>query len=187
MEGFASAANAAQNLERFLDSPVGERVQEMFDGVITEQAAPTDRHQHISQELSGQLWAYLRGKACQLRTAPYAVRLNARNIFQPDISVICDRSKIKPWGCDGAPDLVMEIASPSTLRNDLRNKMNQYRVSGVREYWVVYPEAEVVTVYLLADGEYTVHSYDKYTPIVPVRILEGCVIDLVDVFPLTTP
>ena len=157
---------------------------ELIDGVPYAMApAPTWQHQGISVVLSGQLREFLKGKPCNVFTAPFDVRLNANDeddtVVQPDLVVICDRSKLSGTGCIGAPDLVIEILSPSTARHDKWIKLQQYQLAGVREYWIVDPDSQTVSAHLLENGKYTVAAYGDSAP---VTVLPGCEINLEDVF-----
>ena len=106
---------------------------------------------------------YLRGKKCTAIQDGFDVHLTDNDIFQPDMMVVCDRAKIKRNGVYGAPDLVVEVLSPSTSTRDRGYKKNLYGQCGVREYWLVNTGDQSVEVYLLRDGElvfdqvYTVH------------------------------
>ena len=147
--------------------------------------SPTWRHQGILFELAGQFRNFLKGASCKAFTAPFDVRLNADagddTVLQPDIVVICDRSKLSDTGCVGAPDMVIEIISPSTAARDKVLKFNLYLCAGVREYWIVDPETKTVDVHVLKDGEYITRAYAE-TGTVSVHVLEGCMITLPDVF-----
>jgi Uma2 family endonuclease len=147
--------------------------------------APMWNHQKVSREIFGQLFNFLRGKPCELFAAPFDVRLNANahddTVLQPDLVIICDRSKLSGTGCAGAPDMVIEIVSPSTARNDRFVKFHLYQKAGVREYWIVDPDSKTVMVNILDNGRYYNTAYAD-TDTVPVHILEGCVINLADVF-----
>src|SRR5207237_8490272 len=77
-----------------------------------------------------------------------------RNVVQPDLCIICDKEKIKKFGCVGSPDLLVEILSPSTASKDLKQKYELYEEYGVKEYWVVYPSEKVIQIYTLEDGNY---------------------------------
>ena len=159
---------------------------ELIEGVsYLMSPAPTWRHQGILFELAGQFRNFLKGKPCKAFTAPFDVRLNADTcddtVLQPDLVVICDRSKLSATGCVGAPDMVIEIISPSTAAHDKVLKFNQYLQAGVREYWIVDPDSKTVSVHLLKDGEYAARAYTD-TDVVPVHVLEGCEICLMDVF-----
>jgi Uma2 family endonuclease len=160
---------------------------ELLDGQVVMMAPPFRVHQHISGELFFQIRRYLEGKTCKVFAAPFGVRLfpkkdNSDNtVFEPDIVVVCDLEKLDERGCNGPPDLVIEILSPSTAAHDSIYKLRKYQKSGVREYWIVDPETKVVQVFILKDGGYVVTGYE-YPEKVPVSVLEGCVIDLKAVF-----
>ena len=159
---------------------------ELIDGVpYAMSPAPTPTHQGISVRLTVQLGNFLKGKQCKLFTAPFDVRLNAdgddNTVVQPDLVVIYDHSKIDDNGCVGAPDLIIEILSPSTARHDRMVKLQQYRQAGVREYWIVDPETKTVQVCILDGGRYFTTVYAD-TDNAPVSVLPGCEIDLSDVF-----
>ena len=160
---------------------------ELIDGVpYSMSPAPLTAHQRISSNLHYQLYDFLKGKPCQLFTAPFDVRLNALgddddDVFQPDLVIICDRTKIDDKGCNGAPDMVIEILSPSTAMRDKVLKFNKYQRAGVREYWIVDPNSKTVQVFILDNGRYIAKSYGE-TDTISVCALEGCEISLPDVF-----
>jgi Uma2 family endonuclease len=136
----------------------GERY-ELIYGEAFAMAGANTKHQIISRELFGQFYNYLRGKPCQVFHPPYDVRLfyeedeSDDTVVQPDIVIICDKNKIGPEGCRGAPDLVIEILSPSNTAIEMGRKFELYRQAGVREYWVVDPENNRITAYCFKDGE----------------------------------
>jgi Uma2 family endonuclease len=101
--------------------------------------------------------------------------------FEPDITVICDPAKLDDRGCNGAPDMIAEILSPSNAQYDMLVKFRKYLQAGVREYWIIDPEAKTAHVCVLEDGEYRVAVYDE-TQTAPVSVLPGCFIDLKDIF-----
>jgi Uma2 family endonuclease len=158
---------------------------ELIDGIPYMTAAPSRIHQEILVELSGQLRDFLKGKPCKLFVAPFDVRLNADsgddNVVQPDLLVVCDRSKLDDKGCTGAPDMIIEILSQSTARYDRVLKFNTYRHAGVREYWIVDPDSKTVTAHILKGGDYATRAYGD-TDTAPVHVLQGCEINLTDVF-----
>jgi Uma2 family endonuclease len=161
----------------------GER-WELIEGVpYAMSPAPSRRHQSISVEILNQLHTFLKGKPCRVFHAPFDVRLCADEeddtVVQPDLVVVCDKSKLDDTGCKGAPDLVIEILSPSTARKDKLLKFNEYQRAGVREYWMVDPETKTVQVFVFETG--TVKAYAD-TDTAPVHILPGCVIHLPDAF-----
>ena len=158
---------------------------ELIDGVPYLMSAPTWQHQEISGNLYLQFKTFLKGKSCKVYYAPFDVRLNADTkddtVVQPDIVVICDSSKMMKTGYKGAPDMVIEILSPSTSRYDRTLKFNTYLKSGIHEYWIIDPDTQTLTVHILKDGDYITRPYtDKDT--VPVHVLDGCIINMQEVF-----
>ena len=157
---------------------------ELYEGMLIMLAQPTPRHQGVLTEIIFQLHAFLKGKPCRVFPAPLGVKLfeDEDTVFEPDIVVICDNSKLDDKICRGAPDMVIEIRSPSTARMDLKYKYRKYEQAGVREYWVVDPEANYVQAGVLHDGKYITRIYDVEDETAPVAILEECIINLADVF-----
>jgi len=159
---------------------------ELIDGVpYAMSPAPRPRHQNIAGEIYGQLRGFLKGKPCKALISPLDVRLNADGeddtVVQPDVVVICDRAKIDDKGCKGAPDLVVEVLSPSTSRRDRWEKLNLYRRCGVREYWIADPDTNTLQVCTLHEQQYIVTVYAEIDT-VSVSALPGCEINLHDVF-----
>lgn len=168
----------------------GERY-ELIDGEAVLLASPRRVHQAGRLELSAQLHGYLKGKTCRVCTAPFDVRLFAQEgddpesidtVVRPDISVICDPSKLDNLGCKGVPDLIIEILSPSTQRCDRVVKFNLYRKAGVREYWIVDPDGKTAQSFILENGYYIPKEVGLPGEKMPVQIFEDCVMDLVPVF-----
>ena len=167
-----------------------ERI-ELIDGYPVMMAPPTRAHQKAAMELSRQLANYLAGKKCEVYPAPFAIRLferdgdhpeNVDTMVEPDISVVCDTSKLDDIGCKGAPDLVMEILSPTTQRHDRVTKFNLYQQAGVREYWIVDPAGKSVQVFVLDGGHYVAKDFGTASDTIKVNVLEDCAIDLSQVF-----
>jgi Uma2 family endonuclease len=160
----------------------GERY-ELIGGKAYALAAPNDFHQAILVELVAQMVTYLRGKPCKVRAAPYDVRLfyeedeSDDTVVQPDISVICDEKKRGSEGCRGAPDLVVEIASPSNTGVEHIRKFNLYMKAGVREYWIVDPESKTAQIFVLRDGAYVGKVYDSGASL-PSAVIEGLTVDM---------
>ena len=144
-----------------------ERI-EIIDGEAFMMAAPSRIHQEICFEIGRQLGNYLEGKPCKVYPAPFGVRLfeqdgdrpeDVDTMVEPDLSVVCDRSKLDKYGCKGAPDMVIEVLSPSTQRHDQLVKLNLYQQAGVQEYWIVDPENRTVRVLLqTGDGTFRIHE-----------------------------
>ena len=130
--------------------PEGQRA-ELIDGQIYDMAPPKRIHQKLINRLSQTITNYIDSKhgSCEVYPAPFAVFLNAddKNYVEPDISIICDKDKLDEYGCNGAPDWIIEIISPSTERMDYGIKLFKYRAAGVREYWIVNPINQTVNVF----------------------------------------
>ena len=176
----------------YLTWPDGER-WELIDGeAYMMSPAPSRKHQEISIELASQFHVFLKGKPCRVYDAPFDVRLpqhadqpddEIETVVQPDIVVVCDRSKLDDKGCKGAPDLVIEILSPSTSKMDMQNKFFLYQRVGVKEYWLVHPFDKTVMVFRRNDqnefGRAEMYASDDR---VSVPLLGELIIDLKDVF-----
>lgn len=136
---------------------------ELIDGVAYAMTAPSRHHQLVSFEVGFQIRTYLTGKNCSIYAAPFDVRLPRANeaddktstVIQPDLAVICDKSKLDDKGCKGAPDWVTEVLSPATALKDMDKKRRLYEQHGVREYWIIHPTDRWIMVYTLKDdGQY---------------------------------
>lgn len=153
--------------------PDGERA-ELIDGQIYYMAPPNTRHQRMLNYINTEINMYIRKNngECEVFPAPFAVFLNDddMNYVEPDISVICDKNKISDKGCHGAPDWVIEIISPSSRAMDYFTKLFQYQKSGVREYWIVDPIKQRITVYFFEKELVEEYSFGEE---VPVGIYEG--------------
>ena len=160
---------------------------ELIDGVpVLMSPAPGRAHQWISGKLFLKIGRFLEGKSCQIYSAPFDVRLDGlgdedKNVVQPDLSVICDTEKLDDKGCNGAPDMIIEILSPSSQRHDRFVKLKLYQKAGVREYWIIDPETKLVQVHILNDGIYSFIIYGDDAKI-PVHVLKGLEIPLTDIF-----
>jgi len=164
----------------------------LLQGAVGLAPAPNRHHQKISGEIFYQLFSHLKGKACKVYDAPFDVRLSESSsasdnytdaVVQPDIVVICDRSKLDERGCNGSPDLVIEISSPSTAKVDLTVKFDLYEKYGVKEYWIVHPVEKTVMVFKLQDnGRYGAPERYSDEGRVAVPLLGDLVIDLSEVF-----
>ncbi|MDR3266111.1 MAG: Uma2 family endonuclease [Tannerella sp.] len=168
--------------------------REIIDGLAYLLSAPTRFHAGISHKISFFMELFVRKQKghCQIYQAPFDVRLpkngeTADNeiytVVQPDICVICDLSKLDDRGCIGAPDLIVEVQSPSTAKRDLNEKYFLYERVGVKEYWVVFPRDKGLTVFLRQENG----KFDDGTPYqfegkVQVSIFQGLEIDLKDLF-----
>lgn len=149
--------------------PDGQRA-ELIDGRFYDMAPPNRIHQKLISRLSQTITNYIDAKhgGCELYPAPFAVFLNKddRNYVEPDISVICDKHKLDDRGCNGAPDWIIEIVSPSTEPMDYGIKLFKYRSAGVREYWIINPRTRTVNVFDFEhDQKSAQYSFEDEIPV----------------------
>lgn len=180
--------------EDYLTWPEGERL-EIIDGVVYAQATPSTAHQTISGNLHSQLHNFFRGKQCRVFAAPFTVRLpleggendekKNKNVVEPDLAIVCDKSKLDQSGYNGAPTLIIEIVSTSSKKNDYMVKLNKYQKAGVKEYWIVIPSEETIMRYVLNEQRhydipesYVLGVDDEIT----VKMFPELVIALKDIF-----
>ena len=166
---------------------------ELIDGVAYDMTpAPTRQHSLIAGSLFRQFGNFLEGKPCEAHIAPFDVRLprgkekdaEVVSVVQPDVVVVCDEKKLDDKGCRGAPDLVVEVLSPSTASKDHIRKKRLYEQHGVKEYWLVSPTDRILTIYRLGkNGEYGVPEVHGDSETVEVKRFPGLTIDLTRVFP----
>jgi len=166
-----------------------ERV-ELIKGYISKMSpAPSNSHQNLSSNLHRDISHFLKFKKCKVRYAPFDVRLKrtlnddeVTTVVQPDICVICNLELLDERGCNGAPDMIIEILSESNRKHDLVTKYQLYEEAGVKEYWVVYPMDEMIEVYLLVNGTYVLDKKYLEDDTIDVKTLEGLTIDLKEIF-----
>ena len=166
--------NPALTIDDIYALPEGQRA-ELINGKLYMMAPPNRIHQKLSNRLSQKITTYidLMHKECEVYTAPFAVFLNAddQTYVEPDISVICDPDKLNNQGCNGAPDFIIEIVSPSSRKMDYSIKNALYSNAGVREYWIVDPSKERTTVYRYQqDAAPMIFMFDQE---IPVGIYDG--------------
>ena len=163
------AKDIRYTIEDFYKLPEGTRA-ELIDGVIYDMApSPLRIHQEISMELSAAIFNYIKNNKgkCKVYTAPFDVKLSNNTVVIPDISVICDLSKLTEKGCTGAPDWVIEITSSNEV-HDYVTKPNLYQKYGIKEYWIVDPKKQSVTVYHFGD-DFDTERY-SFSETIPVWI-----------------
>ena len=169
----------AYTVEDIYALPEGQRA-ELIDGQIYDMAPPNRTHQRIVSQLTKIIGQYIDSKngSCEVYPAPFAVFLNkdSRNYVEPDISIICDKEKLDDRGCNGAPDWIIEIVSPSSRQMDYFTKLFKYRTAGVREYWIVNPQKHTVMVYDFEKEERS-NQYN-FCDDVPVCIYEDFIIHI---------
>lgn len=165
-------------LDDYYALPDDKRV-ELIDGVIYDMTSPTFRHQTIVLDIAAQIMPCVeKHKNCRVVISPIDVQLDCdnRTMVQPDVVVLCDPSKNIDRCIYGAPDLVMEVLSPSTRKKDMVLKLHKYEQAGCKEYWIIDPKNERVTVYIFDDDD-IVHLY-TFDDTVPVGISNGeCEVD----------
>lgn len=174
----ALAQNKIYTVEDIYALPDGTRA-ELIDGQIYYMAPPSRKHQEITGQLYRKVADYIDTchGSCRPYIAPFAVFLNAndRNYVEPDISVICDSNKLNDKGCIGAPDWIIEVVSPSSRPMDYYTKLFKYCTAQVREYWIVDPAKNRVSVYNFEQD--TMEEY-SFTDDVPSGIYPGFSINL---------
>ena len=167
-----------------------ERVELFLGRVMKMSPAPSRLHQQISWNLNRLLGNYLIGHPCKAYSAPFDVRLpvvlregKRDTIVLPDIVVVCDLSKLDEKGCNGAPDLVVEILSPGNSKREMKDKFELYEASLVKEYWIVDPVHQDVTIYTLTQKNKYIGSRPYLAGhSIPSSVLEGFSIEASEVF-----
>jgi Uma2 family endonuclease len=170
-----------------------EEQLELIQGRIFKMSpAPTPFHQEICSNLNREFSIYLLKKKCKVYPAPFDVRLpekkNAKDsdittVVQPDLSIVCDLSKIDERGCVGAPDLIVEVLSGGNSKKEIKLKYELYQEAGVKEYWIVYPAEQSVAVFLLNDkGKYEGATLYAGNDKIQSKAIPGLTVKLNDVF-----
>jgi len=172
-----------------------EQSVELIKGKIFNMSpAPSRKHQYISTQLQGLLFIHLRNSFCGLYSAPFDVRLldkkkssrlnqDIYTVVQPDICVICDKTKLDEQGCIDAPDLIIEILSPGNSKKEMKTKYALYEESGVKEYWIVFPSEHVLQQFILNDlDKYELKSSFAEDEVFNAHIFPELSIDLAEVF-----
>lgn len=176
------------------------RKYEMENGKVVMLAAASIPHLRIQRKLSRIIDTFLQGKRCEVFTEA-KILFEDRKFYYPDLLIVCDPDKVKLNHIEGAPDFVVEILSPTTAKRDLSIKKDTYEKYGVKEYWIIDPKSENITVYLLKDGKYELqdvyHNYtdeewegleddekeqEKLKASIKVSLYEDLSIDLKDIF-----
>lgn len=176
----------------YLTWQIKERLELIKGRVFKMTPAPAMKHQKVAANIFGRLSSLVREQGkCEVFFAPFDVRLPTKGkthdqdittVVQPDICVVCDTKKLDEKGCLGAPDIMVEILSPSTSKKDLNDKFYLYEESGVQEYWVVFTGVDMMEVYELRDGKYTSAVRYFKGDTLQTSILPGLTINIDDVF-----
>ena len=169
-----------------------DHMVELIKGKVFRQAAAAPRriHQEVSGRIFAKLYTLLERKEWKVYAAPFDVRLPVKSrkhedintVVQPDICVVCDPEKLDDLGCVGAPDLIMEILSPSNNKKELQNEYEVYEESGVLEYWIIHPYEKTLLVYTLTERKYVPSKLFTLGDRVPSQCIEGFVLDLDELF-----
>jgi Uma2 family endonuclease len=185
--------NGSYSYADYLSWQFTELVELLRGKIMRRMSAPTDRHQALVGDLFGALHSHLRRHPCQVRVAPYDVRLPKPGttadaaiftVVQPDLCVICDPTKIETRGCLGAPDLIVEVVSPRTAARDWKDKFDLYEEVGVGEYWIVLPQENDISVFVLDEATARYRLVGEYASpgAIPCRTLPGLELDWADIF-----
>ncbi len=153
-------------------------------------AAPRRRHQEAVLSLGTILSILLKNNTCKAFIAPFDVRLPVKSnkneeiftVVQPDICVVCDRSKLDEAGCLGAPNLIVEVLSPGNNKKELKYKYEVYEQSGVAEYWIIHPNEETLLIYTLKEGKYVPSRLYTWGDVVKSEVIQGFELDLEEFF-----
>ncbi len=170
-----------------------DELVELIKGKVFPMSAPLSRHQKIVGNVYREISYYLKRNRCQVFVAPFDVKLprfdangqllaDSNTVVQPDICIVCNPDKIDERGCNGVPDMIVEVLSPSTAKKDLNEKFNLYEEIGVQEYWVVFPELKMISVYWLENEKYKLLGHTEKEGKVRVNVLPELEIDLEDAF-----
>ena len=171
----------------YLRWPEEER-WEIIDGeAYAMTPAPSIRHQVISGYLYSVFAQFFKGRDCKPFHAPTDVVFDERNIVQPDLLIVCDKNKITENNIKGAPDMIVEIISPSTALKDKREKKALYEKSGVREYLIVYPAEDLVERFIYVDGHYDIGEVFGWEEVLPLALFPELSLNLWEVFDKQLP
>jgi Uma2 family endonuclease len=161
---------------------------EIIDGeVYAMSPAPSLKHQRISRNITAAITPYFKGKPCEPFEAPTDVVLDEYNVVQPDLLVVCDKSKLTDANVQGAPDLVIEILSPSTTVKDRREKLALYERFGVMEYLLIHPVDETVERFVLRDGRYDVPKVFGWSETLSFFLFPELTLNLWEIFDREPP
>ncbi len=156
---------------------------EVFDSIVCKKTGPSHIHQALSMQLSNIIFNYIKNKKgqCSVFTAPFDVKLSDTplTIVQPDIMVVCDKNKLDEKRCNGAPDFIIEIASPGNSSDDYIRKLYYYKKYGVREYWIVDSKRKIITVNFFENNIVSVQY--PFDSVIKVNIYDDLFIDFSEI------
>ena len=165
-----------------------ERVELIKGFILKMSPAPNRFHQTVSLNVSSSFFQKFKHQSCNVYAAPFDVRLPIKSkkkestVVQPDLCIVCDESKLDDQGCNGAPDLIVEIISPNNKKHDLDTKYKLYQEAGVLEYWIIEPVEKIVLVYVLQEGTYIGLKPQTEGGIIESRLFPDLKVAVDDVF-----
>jgi len=171
-----------------------ERLELIKGKIFKMSPAPSVRHQRIASQFVRVLINYFYGKPCELFFAPFDVRLldkkkskkankDIYTVVQPDLCIICDKTKLDERGCLGSPDLIVEILLPGNSKKEMKIKYALYEEAGVKEYWIVFPSEYVLQQFILNEkGRYELKNSFAEDEIFTVHIFPDLQINLAEIF-----
>ena len=165
-----------------------ERVELIRGYILKMSPAPNRFHQTVSLNVSSSFFQKFKHQSCNVYAAPFDVRLPIKSkkkdstVVQPDLCIVCDEVKLDDQGCNGAPDLIVEIMSPNNKKHDLDTKYKLYQEAGVLEYWIIEPSEKIVLVYVLQDGVYIGLKPQTEGGIIESRLFPELKVSVDDVF-----
>lgn len=169
-------------LEEYESLPEDKHI-EVFEGIIYDMASPSRIHQALITDLLTTFYTYIKKKNgdCEVLPAPFDVILSKKplTIVQPDIMIVCDKNKLDEQRCNGAPDFIIEIVSPSNPSDDYIKKAYYYKNYGVREYWIVDPRRKTVTVNYFEKNEVSIQL--SFESAIKVNIYDDLYINFSDI------
>jgi Uma2 family endonuclease len=176
----------------YLTWKFSERVELIKGWVYKMSPAPRRIHQKVESNLHIEIGSFFKNSKCDVYESPFDVRLiknkgqsdhEIETVVQPDICVICDLDKLDDKGCVGAPDLIIEILSPSTIKKDYTEKFNLYEENGVKEYWIANPEGRSLQIFYLNDGKYEeLETYEEKEDTITSKLFQDLKIKMIEVF-----
>jgi len=184
-------ASLTYSYSNYLNWLFPERVELIKGKIFKMSPAPSRVHQEVAGNIFLNLGVFLKDKPCKVYSAPFDVRFpkegiadkDVYTVLQPDICVICDKSKLDARGCIGAPDLVVEVLSPGNTKMELLNKYKVYEEFFVKEYWVVSQSDQNILIYTLNDlGKFQPSKIFTLSEKITSSVLPGFELALDDVF-----
>ncbi len=184
--------NKTYTYANYLTWAFDERV-ELFKGKIHKIGSTPKRiHSEVREKIVMGIWEFIKPKACEIYTAPFDVRLNKNQnlshqnnytVVQPDVCVVCHKSILDDLGCNGAPDLIIEVLSPSTAKKDYSEKFDLYEENGVKEYWIANPEGRALQIFYLENEKYQeLETYEEEEETISSKLFPDLKIKMTDVF-----